>query len=144
MARSVATGHGLVEKYPVGLPHQPFLYQPPWYPYLLAAWFRATGASITNARVLGVLLSGCTLVLLWDLIRRQLGPRAALFAILPLTFDGWLLYIERGLLHREPDRRGHRGRARPLPAGARLPIVAAVRYGWRNLGVAGCLKYTGL
>ena len=25
----------------------------------------------------------------------QLGPRAALFAILPLTFDGWLLYIQR-------------------------------------------------
>jgi len=95
VARSVATGHGLVEKYAVGLPHQPFLYQPPWYPYLLAAWFRATGPSIMNARVLGVLLSGCTLVLLWDLIRRQLGPRAALFAILPLTFDGWLMYIQR-------------------------------------------------
>ncbi len=36
VARSVATGHGLVEKYSVGLPHQPFLYQPPWYPCLLA------------------------------------------------------------------------------------------------------------
>ena len=91
VARSVVTGHGLVEKYSVGLPHQPFLYQPPWYPCLLAAWFKTTGASITNARVLGVLLSGCTLALLWELIRRQLGPRAALFAILPLTFDGWLL-----------------------------------------------------
>ncbi len=137
VARSVATGHGLVEKYPVGLPHQPFLYQPPWYPYLLAAWFRATGPSIMNARVLGVLLSGCTLVLLWDLIRRQLGPRAALFAILPLTFDGWLLYIQRDVLHREPDHGGHRGRARPLPAGARLADLAAVRGGRCGLGARG-------
>ncbi len=144
VARSVATGHGLVEKYPVGLPHQPFLYQPPWYPYLLAAWFRATGPSIMNARVLGVLLSGCALVLLWDLIRRQLGPRAALFAILPLTFDGWLLYIQResyienlimaviaaGLVLYQ--------RALDWPTWQRFAVAGVV------LGLAGCLKYTGL
>jgi 4-amino-4-deoxy-L-arabinose transferase-like glycosyltransferase len=144
VARSVATGHGLVEKYSVGLPHQAFLYQPPWYPCLLATWFKATGASITNARVLGVLLSGCTLVLLWDLIRRQLGPRAALFVILPLTFDGWLLYVERmsyienliiaviaaGLVLYQ--------RALDSPSWQRFAIAGV------TLGIAGCLKYTGL
>jgi 4-amino-4-deoxy-L-arabinose transferase-like glycosyltransferase len=144
VARSVTTGHGLVEKYAVGLPHQPFLYQPPWYPYLLAAWFRVTGASITNARVLGVLLACCTLVLLWDLIRRQLGPRAALYAILPLTFDGWLLYIERvsyienlivaviaaGLVLYQ--------RALDSPSWQRFAVAGV------TLGLAGCLKYTGL
>ncbi len=144
VARSVAGGHGLVEKYPVGLAHQPFLYQPPWYPYLLAAWFKGAGTSITSARVLGVLLSGCMFVLLWDLVRRQAGARAALFVILPLTFDGWLLYVQREsyienlivtviaaglLLYR---------RALDSPSWQRFAVAGVV------IGLAGCLKYTGL
>jgi 4-amino-4-deoxy-L-arabinose transferase-like glycosyltransferase len=135
---------GLTERITYGSPYQPFLYQPPWYPYGLAGWFALTRPDITSARVLGVLLSGCTLALLWDLIRRQRGPRAALFVILPVTFDGWLLYIERVsyienlilaviaaafvLYQRALDR----------PTARRFLVAGLV------LGLAGCLKYTGL
>jgi 4-amino-4-deoxy-L-arabinose transferase-like glycosyltransferase len=91
--------HGvLAEHNPVqmqGLAWQPFLYQPPFYFLLLARWFALTGASIYHARVLGVILTALMLPALFRLLWKIHGPRTALLAIIPIVFDGWLLYIER-------------------------------------------------
>jgi 4-amino-4-deoxy-L-arabinose transferase-like glycosyltransferase len=135
---------GLTEKVPHGLPYAPFLYQPPWYPYLLAGWFRITAATIYEARVLGVLLALCSLVLAWLLVRARRGPKVALFAAVPLAFDGWLLYVQRVsyienlvlvvilaafLLYQ---------RALDCPSWQRF-MLAGVFF-----GLAGCIKYTGV
>ncbi len=88
--------HGVLQQHPVyGSPWQPFLYQPPLYFVLLAHWFSATGATMYHARILGVIATAVMLVLLFRLLSNLHGPRAALFAMTPVVFDGWLLYIER-------------------------------------------------
>ena len=78
-----------------GMPWEPFLYQPPVFFLIEARWFDLVGASIYHARLLGV---GCTAimqVLLLGLIKRLHGLRVALLTLVPVIFDGWLLYIER-------------------------------------------------
>jgi hypothetical protein len=88
--------HGsLSEHITVNTPWQPFLYQPPFYPEILARWFALTGPSIYHARILGVLCALAMLTALWLLLRRLHGERCALFAIVPVVFDGWLLYVQR-------------------------------------------------
>ena len=88
--------HGVLSDHSVyGVPWEPFLYQPPVYFVLMARWFDLTGASIYHARLLGVIWTGVMQVMLFRLLWRLHGPRLALFAILPVMFDGWLLYIER-------------------------------------------------
>jgi 4-amino-4-deoxy-L-arabinose transferase-like glycosyltransferase len=78
-----------------GMPWEPFLYQPPVFFLIEARWFDLVGASIYHARLLGV---GCTAVmqvLLFGLIKQLHGLRVALLTLVPVIFDGWLLYIER-------------------------------------------------
>jgi 4-amino-4-deoxy-L-arabinose transferase-like glycosyltransferase len=88
--------HGVLEEHPVyGLPWVPFLYQPPIYFVLLARWFTLMGASVYHARLLGVIATALMLALLFRLIWRLHGTRTALFTMIPVVFDGWLLYIER-------------------------------------------------
>ncbi len=88
--------HGVLGEHPLlGLPWQPFLYQPPFYFLLLARWFDLVGASIYHARVLGEILTAGMLAVLFRLLWRLHGSRIALFAIVPVIFDGWLTYIER-------------------------------------------------
>jgi 4-amino-4-deoxy-L-arabinose transferase-like glycosyltransferase len=88
--------HGLLEQHSVyGSPWQPFLYQPPLYFVMLARWFSLVGASMYHARVLGVIATAVMLLLLFRLLSHLHGVRAALFAVTPVVFDGWLLYIER-------------------------------------------------
>jgi 4-amino-4-deoxy-L-arabinose transferase-like glycosyltransferase len=88
--------HGrLAEHVPYGQPWSPFLYQPPFYFQVLAKWFALFGPSIYHARILGVLCSLATLSLLFALLWRLHGPRAALLASIPIVLDGWLLYIQR-------------------------------------------------
>jgi 4-amino-4-deoxy-L-arabinose transferase-like glycosyltransferase len=145
VARNLLHHGGLTEKTSFGQAYQPWLYQPPWYPYLLTAWFTVTGkATIYSARVFGVLLSSCSLVLAGLLIRRQRGTKVALFAVVPLAFDGWLLYVDRVsyienlvmvvilaafLLYQ---------RAVDHPSWLRFAGAGAL------FGTAGCLKYTGV
>jgi 4-amino-4-deoxy-L-arabinose transferase-like glycosyltransferase len=137
--------HGsLTEKVTYGSRWQPFLYQPPWYPYLLAGWFRLTAATIFNARVLGVMFSLCSLVLAWVLIRVQAGAKAALFATVPLAFDGWLLYVDRVSYIEN------------LVLAVTLAAWVAYQHALRHpswqwftaaglaFGAAACLKYTGV
>jgi 4-amino-4-deoxy-L-arabinose transferase-like glycosyltransferase len=88
--------HGVLAEHPVfGAPWEPFLYQPPLYFLVVARWFGVVGASIYHARILGVVWTAVTQVLLFRLLWKLHGPRVALLAIIPLVFDGWLLYIER-------------------------------------------------
>jgi 4-amino-4-deoxy-L-arabinose transferase-like glycosyltransferase len=88
--------HGTLNEHVVaGQQWYPFLYQPPFYFLALARWFALVGAGVTQARVLGVLLSLCALTLLFFLLRHLYGERAALLAMIPVALDGWLIYIER-------------------------------------------------
>jgi 4-amino-4-deoxy-L-arabinose transferase-like glycosyltransferase len=85
----------LAEHSVYGLPWEPFLYQPPIYFKIMATWFNLVGASIYSARLLGVLCTGVMQILLFRFLWQLNGPRVAFFSILPILFDGWLLYIER-------------------------------------------------
>ena len=88
--------HGALTEHPLsGVAWQPFLYQPPFFTYVESRWFTLVGESIFHARILGVMLTGVMQVLLFRLLWRLHGAKVALFAILPIIFDGWLLYIER-------------------------------------------------
>lgn len=78
-----------------GVPWEPFLYQPPMYFLVVARWFSLVGASIFDARLLGVLWTAIMLALLFRLLWRLHGPRIAFLTMVPVIFDGWLLYIER-------------------------------------------------
>ena len=88
--------HGSLAEHSVyGVPWEPFLYQPPIYFEIESRWFDLVGASIYHARIFGVLCTAVMQVLLFRLLWRLKGPRVALFSVLPVVFDGWLLYIER-------------------------------------------------
>lgn len=76
-------------------PWTPEAFEPPYYFLLLSRWFAAAGASVYHARVLGVVFALAALVLLWRLLVRLHGPGTALFAMIPVVFDGWLLYAQR-------------------------------------------------
>ncbi|HEX4089385.1 MAG TPA: phospholipid carrier-dependent glycosyltransferase [Trebonia sp.] len=85
----------LTEHDTYGVPWQPFLYQPPMFFAIEARWFDLVGSSIYHARLFGVTCAAVTQVLLLGLIARLHGLRVALLTVLPVIFDGWLLYIER-------------------------------------------------
>lgn len=88
--------HGVLQEHPVyGTAWVPFLYQPPIYFVLLARWFTLTGASVYHARVLGVIATAVMLALLFRLVWMLHGARKALLVMIPVVFDGWLMYIER-------------------------------------------------
>ena len=80
----------------------PFLYQPPFYFLMLARWFAIAGTGITQARVLGVILSLVMLALLFRLVQKIHGERVALLTLVPVVLDGWLLYIERASYMENP------------------------------------------
>jgi 4-amino-4-deoxy-L-arabinose transferase-like glycosyltransferase len=85
----------LAEHTVYGQPFQPFLYQPPMFFEIESRWFDLVGASIYHARLFGVMCTAVMQVLLFRLLIRLHGLRVALLAVLPVIFDGWLLYIER-------------------------------------------------
>jgi 4-amino-4-deoxy-L-arabinose transferase-like glycosyltransferase len=123
---------------------EPFLYQPPFYFLLLSRWFSLVGVSIYHARLLGVILTAAMQAVLFRLLWKIHGPAVALFAIIPVIFDGWLLYIERvsymenalmllivvGFLLYQ--------RAVERPSWLRFAIAGAV------IGFAGSFKQTGV
>ena len=93
---SVSVQHGVLAEHSVyGLPWEPFLYQPPVYFVLVAQWYNLVGASIYHARLLGVFWTAIMQITLFRLLWRTHGSGLALFVMLPIVFDGWLLYIER-------------------------------------------------
>ena len=92
---SVNVQHGLLSEHSLYKNYEPFLYQPPFYFLLLSRWFSLVGASIWHARLLGVLLTAAMQTLLFRLLWKIHGSSTALFAVIPVIFDGWLMYIER-------------------------------------------------
>jgi 4-amino-4-deoxy-L-arabinose transferase-like glycosyltransferase len=97
---SINVQHGVLAEHHTVLPgsavnREPFLYQPPFYFLLLSRWFSLLGASIYHARLLGVFLTAAMQVVLFRLLWKLHGSTVAVFAIIPVIFDGWLMYIER-------------------------------------------------
>jgi 4-amino-4-deoxy-L-arabinose transferase-like glycosyltransferase len=93
---SVNLQHGVLSEHSLyGVPWEPFLYQPPFYCLVLSRWFDIIGASIYHARLLGVILTAAMQAMLFRLLWKIHGSTAALFTIIPVIFDGWLIYIER-------------------------------------------------
>jgi 4-amino-4-deoxy-L-arabinose transferase-like glycosyltransferase len=97
---SMNVQHGVLTEHSVQQPGgslstEPFLYQPPFYFLLLSRWFTIIGASIYHARLLGVIMTAAMQAVLFRLLWKIHGITAALFAIVPVIFDGWLMYIER-------------------------------------------------
>jgi 4-amino-4-deoxy-L-arabinose transferase-like glycosyltransferase len=93
---SVNLQSGVLSEHSVyGVPWEPFLYQPPFYFLMLSRWFSIVGASIYHARVLSVILTALMQAVLYRLLWKLHGYAVALFAIIPVIFDGWLMYIER-------------------------------------------------
>ncbi|HXS66802.1 MAG TPA: glycosyltransferase family 39 protein [Streptosporangiaceae bacterium] len=93
---AVNVQHGALTEHPLsGVAWQPFLYQPPFYLLMLAGWFDAFGATIYHARLMGVTSIMLTFALIFRLLWKVHGPKVALFAIIPVIFDGWLIYIQR-------------------------------------------------
>jgi 4-amino-4-deoxy-L-arabinose transferase-like glycosyltransferase len=92
--------HGVLAEHPLyliggGQSPEPFLYQPPFYFLLLSRWFSLVSVSIYHARLLGVIMTAAMQTVLFRLLWKIHGPAVALFAIVPVIFDGWLMYIER-------------------------------------------------
>ena len=88
--------HGVLSEHTLyGVPWEPFLYQPPFYFLVLSRWFSIIGASIYHARLLGVIFTAAMQTVLFRLLWKIHGPPAALFTIIPVIIDGWLMYIER-------------------------------------------------
>ena len=142
---SVNVQHGVLSEHShFGTPWEPFLYQPPIYFLLLSQWFSIIGASIYHARLLGVILTVGMQAVLFRLLWKIHGPTVALFAIIPVIFDGWLMYIERvsymenalmllivtGFLLYQ--------RALERPSWQRFAIAGA------TIGFAGSFKQTGI
>jgi 4-amino-4-deoxy-L-arabinose transferase-like glycosyltransferase len=93
---SINVQHGVLSEHSVyGAPFEPFLYQPPFYFLVLSRWFDIVGASIYHARLFGVILTAAMQAVLFRLLWKVHGPAMAIFAIVPVIFDGWLMYIER-------------------------------------------------
>jgi 4-amino-4-deoxy-L-arabinose transferase-like glycosyltransferase len=93
---SVNVQHGVLSEHShYNVPWEPFLYQPPFYFLLLSRWFSIIGASIYHARLLGIIMTAAMQAVLFRLLWKIHGSDIALFTVIPVIFDGWLMYIER-------------------------------------------------
>lgn len=88
--------HGVpFEHIPLGQQFAADAYQPAAYFWVLAGWFRVTGAGVPQARVLGALLSLAALALVTVAAHRVYGRATALAAGSAMAVDGWLVFVER-------------------------------------------------
>lgn len=95
IGRSVSEGLGLHLYSEIGRPEEPYLYHPPFYFLTLSLWFKVFGASILSARVLSSLCAVLYTLLAAVALRRLISPRAGLLAAALLSFDAWLIYLNR-------------------------------------------------
>lgn len=95
LGENVAEHGDVMAKTPYGQSPEKYLYNPPFYFWLLGAWFRLFGVGIPEARVLAAGASVLTLFLLAVLLRRLIGGRWACVAVLLLAFDGWMIFTNR-------------------------------------------------
>jgi 4-amino-4-deoxy-L-arabinose transferase-like glycosyltransferase len=73
----------------------PFLYHPPFYVLLLSQWFKVFGAGVPQARELSAVSSVVMFALLYWLIARLHNSVTAIFTLIFVMLDGWLIFIER-------------------------------------------------
>lgn len=77
---------------PAGQALTPFLYQPPFFFYLLGGWFALWhSSSLIVARYLSVVVSGIVLALVYVVSRRLMGRAAALVALFLVALDPWII-----------------------------------------------------
>lgn len=77
-------------------PLVPYLYHPPFDFYLKGWWFKVTQSSgVGAARVLSGIESMMLLGLTYLLVRSTVGKTAALWGLLFMAMDGWLIYTNR-------------------------------------------------
>jgi 4-amino-4-deoxy-L-arabinose transferase-like glycosyltransferase len=95
IATNLATSGKLSEHIQYHAAWTPFLYHPPFYFLVLAAWFKLVGPGVPQARVLAAIASLLALCLLYRLIARLHGRWTGLVTATFLAFDGWLLYVQR-------------------------------------------------
>lgn len=80
----------------LGQPPQEYFYNPPIGYGLMALWFRLTQSdNITTARFYSITVSLIVLLLVFLMVRSMAGLGAALLATLFLSFDGWVVMINR-------------------------------------------------
>jgi 4-amino-4-deoxy-L-arabinose transferase-like glycosyltransferase len=77
-----------------GVESAPYLFHPPFYFLELGGWFSVTGVGITQARILGAVVSLLGLAVLYCLLREIIG-RLALVAVALVAVDGWLVFTQR-------------------------------------------------
>ncbi|WP_188316823.1 ArnT family glycosyltransferase [Solihabitans fulvus] len=88
--------HGLLQaKIEAGMPAEPYLYHPPFYFLLLAAWFRLWGSGIPQARALAAVGAIALVLLVALFLRRAAGTLPALLAASVLALDGWMVFTNR-------------------------------------------------
>jgi 4-amino-4-deoxy-L-arabinose transferase-like glycosyltransferase len=75
----------------------PFLYHPP-FDFALRSTLTRRDATIFDGRLVSVVASLLTLVVIYYFIRQMSGRKTALFALIVLSTDGWVVYINRLLL----------------------------------------------
>jgi 4-amino-4-deoxy-L-arabinose transferase-like glycosyltransferase len=85
LGRVLSNGQGYVDIYPQLYLHQT-AFRPPGYPSVLGLMFTVTGPSYDAARYLNVLLGTAVVVCTFLLVRRHLGPRAAVVTAVLVTF----------------------------------------------------------
>jgi 4-amino-4-deoxy-L-arabinose transferase-like glycosyltransferase len=77
---------------PAGQALTPFLYQPPFFFYLLGGWFALLhSSSLIVARYLSVVVSGVVLVLVYAVSRSLMGRAAALLTLFLVALDPWVI-----------------------------------------------------
>jgi Flp pilus assembly protein TadD/4-amino-4-deoxy-L-arabinose transferase-like glycosyltransferase len=75
-----------------------FLWQPVFYPYVLAALYKLCGPSLLAVKIVQLVLGSVTCVLTFRLGRRLFGRRAGLAAGLLVVFNGPLIFFEAEIL----------------------------------------------
>src|SRR5439155_21586282 len=86
LATNIAAGRGYVDRFPLLFLH-PTAYRPPLYPAFLAVVYWALGPSVGLARLVNAVVGSVVVGLVFVLVRRQLSPRAGLWAALAVALS---------------------------------------------------------
>ncbi len=162
LAEALQTGQGYRDLYLPGLPwHAQY---PPFYPVILAT-VRLFGGALISFKVLSVIFTSVSVVILFMLARLRLGGHGALAVTAPFALNPVLLYYSHWVLSEAPfvlltllalwaaegmttsNRRlivavvaallAYLTRSAGLPLVAAVLIVLAWRRDWRKLAVVG-------
>lgn len=94
VAHHLLHGDGLELKPQLGESGIPYLFHPPFYFLVLAAWLCSVGDSLEAARQLAAVMSVATILICYFALKKAIG-RYALIATAAIAFDGWLIFTNR-------------------------------------------------